>query len=73
MIFRINLRESVFTKEDFQVADALGMTNNMVPSAVPCLDMWQLPGWDREHVTCLELITLPTATMYTKVMLKGWK
>lgn len=62
-----------FTKGDFQVARTLGRTNNMVPSAVTCLGMWGLPGWDRENEKCLELITLPTATVFTKVMLKGWK
>lgn len=55
------------------MARTLGRTNNMVPSAVTCLGMWGLPGWDRENAKCLELITLPTATVFTKGMLKGWK
>lgn len=71
MIVRINLQESVFTKGDFQVADALGMTNNMVPSAVTCLDMWQLPGWDRENLKCLELINSPNCNYVYKSDVEG--
>lgn len=72
MTVRINLQESVLTKGDFHVAHTMGQQQHG-PSAITGPGMWGLPGWDRENTKCLGLIILPTATVFTKVMLKGWK